>query len=570
MFDLEADNYIPLSPDLEIENPLNYVPQGGGPSGLIPDELPGIETRSGSNKRQLRQRIDGTDDADLLQGTSDADTINGGAGNDTLNGRAGADVLLGGEGNDTYRLHASNSGGVVINDSAGDSDLLNLGRGNLFRGGLTEGKIGYIRQGTNLIIDLNRNAEVDVANDVTIENFFAEDGTAGEGFIERVDNLTGEVILSTSGVVAVGSGGADTLNGGNNNDLLDGGNGNDDVSGSGGADTLIGGRGNDNLVGRGGNDSLDGGPGNDKLDGNEGRDILIGGGGADTLQGGTGNDVYRLNANNAGGSKIADTGGGNDTLELAGANLRNQYGFVRGQVGYERNEDDLVIDLNQNGRYDVNNDLTIEDFYVEGSRQKGKGFIEQVDNLSGRDIQLASPVFYEFSFENSGGDAGVGSISGVLSLPASVLENENPNRQFQALSVKVTEGRGFDNDEFIESLEDVDWADFTDVANTIRGETTTGDNEFSVVDGRVTFANFRSTIPRSNEEVGEFGDSLSFRVGNQGVAFDPANPVPFIIANLSSLDDDSYEGAEGCATPYGNGDCAIDFTSASTVLKRVR
>jgi Ca2+-binding RTX toxin-like protein len=561
MFDFSGEN-TPLSPDLEIENPLNYVPQGGGFS---------IETRSSSNLRQLRERIDGTDDADLLVGTDDADTINGGAGNDTLNGRAGADVLQGGEGNDTYRLNATNSGGVLINDSAGDNDRLNLGGGNLFRGGLTEGKIGYIRQGTNLIIDLNRNAQIDAANDVTIENFFAEDGTAGSGFIEQVDNLTGEVILATSGVAIVGSRGADTLNGANNNDLLDGGNGNDDLSGGNGngADTLIGGPGNDNLVGRDGNDSLDGGTGNDKLDGNGGRDTLIGGGGADTLQGGTGNDVYRLNANNAGGSKINDTGG-NDVLELAGANLRSSYGFVRGQVGYERNENSLVIDLNRNGRYDVNNDLTIENFYVEGTRRIAEGFIEQVDNLSGRDIQLASPVFYEFSFENSDGDAGVGSISGVLSLPASVLENENPNRTFKALSVKVTEGRGFNNDEFIESLEDVDFTEFTDIANTIRGETTTGSNEFSAVDGEITFANFRSTIPRSNEEVGEFGDSLSFRVGDQGVAFDPSNPVPFILANLSSIDDDSYEGAEGCATPYGNGDCALDLTSASTVIKRVR
>ncbi len=589
MFDLEADNYIPLSPDLEIENQLNNL-IGGGSSASIADglelpeveELPGVvETRSRNNnedvltgkKIQPRANINGTADDDRLIGTNDADTITGGDGDDVLNGRVGADVLQGGEGNDKYVVNPSISGGTTINDSGGDSDSLimrrNLRRVRLFRGGLLEGRVGFVREGTDLVIDLNQNGEIDASNDLTVENFFAADGTAGEGFIEQINDLSGEEVRSLSGVVAVGSGGADTLNGGNNNDLLDGGNGNDDVSGSGGADTLIGGRGNDNLVGRGGNDSLDGGPGNDKLDGNEGRDILIGGGGADTLQGGTGNDVYRLNANNAGGSKIADTGGGNDTLELAGANLRNQYGFVRGQVGYERNEDDLVIDLNQNGRYDVNNDLTIEDFYVEGSRQKGKGFIEQVDNLSGRDIQLASPVFYEFSFENSGGDAGVNSVSGVVSLPAAVLENENPNRKFEALSVKVTDASGFANDEFVPEIKDVNFTEHTGTA-VIRGEEEAGSNEFTVVDGQITFANFFGNVPESNEEVGEFVNSLALRFGNQGVPFDPSNQVPFIIANLSSLDDDSYEGAEGCATPFGNGDCAIDFTSGTTVLKRVR
>jgi Ca2+-binding RTX toxin-like protein len=589
MFDLDADNYIPLNPDSEIENQLNNLIGGGSSAssanGLeLPEveELPGVvETRSRNNnedvltgnKIQLRARINGTADDDRLIGTNDADTIIGDEGDDVLNGRVGADVLQGGEGNDKYVVNPNISGGTTISDSGGDSDFLimrrNLKRVRLFRGGLLEGRVGFVREGTDLIIDLNRNGEIDASNDLTVQNFFAADGTAGEGFIEQINDLSGEEVRSLSGVVAVGSRAADTLNGGNNNDSLDGANGNDDLNGNNGQDVLMGSGGNDNLVGRDGNDSLDGGPGNDKLDGNGGRDTLDGGGGADVLQGGTGNDLYQLNANNAGGSKIADTGGGNDTLELAGANLRRAYGFVRGQVGYERNESDLVIDLNQNGRYDVNNDLTIENFYVEGTRRIAEGFIEQVDNLSGRDIQQASPVFYEFSFENSGGDAGVNSVSGVVSLPAAVLENENPNRTFEALSVQVTDGSGFVNDEFVPEMLEVDWTQHTGIA-IIRGEEQPGSNEFTVVDGKITYSNFVGNVPESNSEVGEYVNSLALRFGNQGVPFDPANPVPFIIANLSSLDDDSYEGAEGCATPYGNGDCALDLTSGTTSWRRPR
>jgi hypothetical protein len=558
MFDFSEEN-TSIIPDLE-ENPLNYVPQGGGPS---------TQTRSGSNLRQLRDRIDGTDDADLLRGTNDADTINGGAGNDTLNGRSGADVLQGGDGNDIYRLNASNSGGVLINDSAGDNDRLNLGGANLFRRGLTEGRIGYIREGNNLIIDLNRNAEVDAANDVTIENFFADDGTAGEGYIERVDNLTGEVILSTSGVVLEGNRSQDTLSGTNNDYRIEGGSGNDLIAGRQQDDFLSGGPGNDNIVGNEHNDTINGGAGNDRLDGNRHNDTLIGGGGADTLQGGRGNDVYQLNANNAGGSVIRDVDR-KGALELAGANLRDEYGFVRGEVGWERNEVDLVIDLNENGRYDARNDLTIENFFAENTRKRGEGFLTQVDNFRGGEILRSSPVYYSFVFNNTAGDAGVGSVSGIVTLPAEVLENTNPNRTFEALSVRITKGEGFANEDLIPSLQPLNLTNFTDPIVLATGDTQDGSNEFKVVEGEIQVANFFANPVFENEEVGEHAQSFALRFGEQGVEFDPENPFPFILANASSLDDDSYEGSESCANPdWGNGDCSYSPVSSTTRFRRI-
>jgi hypothetical protein len=440
----------------------------------------------------------------------------------------------------------------------------------LFRGGLLEGRVGFIREGTDLYIDLNRNGEIDAANDLTVENFFAEDGTAGEGFIEQVNDLSGEEVLSLSGVIADGSNSDDSLTGSANDDFLNGRQGNDYLVGklrgpADGADELIGGAGNDQLLGRQGNDSLDGGPGNDKLNGAEGRDTLIGGGGADVLQAGPGSDLYQLNANDAGGSTIDDTGG-NDTLELAGANLSRTYGFSSGSVGYERNENDLVIDLNQNGRYDVNRDLTIENFYLERSRRKGEGFIEQVDNLSGREILLASPVYYEFSLDNLEGDAGVAAVSGILTLPASVLENENPNRTFEAMSVRVTQAGGFTDPDFVPDILDVDWTENPEVT-TVQLLDFEAQNEFRVVNGTITNSNFLASVPNPNDD--EFKHTLALRFDEQPTDSDPLRNF---INNLTSLDGDWSAETEGCQTPSNNGDCALDVNSpnGSISFRRVK
>ncbi|NER02292.1 MAG: calcium-binding protein, partial [Okeania sp. SIO3C4] len=213
-------------------------------------------------------------------------------------------------------------------------------------GGLTQGKVGFERDGTDLIIDLNKNGKFEQGKDLVVENFFAAQGRKkGSGYIEQVDNLSGAVILKESGVVKVGNNKNNKLEGTNKDDVLDGKKGNDRLTGKDGEDFLIGGEGNDNLSGGKGDDNLDGGKGKDKLNGAAGKDTLIGGGNADVLNGGNGNDTYQLNAKNAGGSKIIDTGG-KDTLNLGGAQL-SLGGLTKGKVGFERDGNDLIIDLNK-------------------------------------------------------------------------------------------------------------------------------------------------------------------------------------------------------------------------------
>ncbi|MBF7144109.1 MULTISPECIES: retention module-containing protein [Pseudomonas] len=80
-------------------------------------------------------------------------------------------------------------------------------------------------------------------------------------------------------------------------------------TGSGGADTLYGGDGNDILFGQGGNDILNGGAGHD---------ILLGGAGNNTLTGGAGADTFMFVKGDAGTSTITDFNiGQGDVIDLS-------------------------------------------------------------------------------------------------------------------------------------------------------------------------------------------------------------------------------------------------------------
>ena len=91
----------------------------------------------------------------------------------------------------------------------------------------------------------------------------------------------------------LGRGGDDHIEGGNDNDLLLGGSGNDEMLGGSGNDTLNGGTDNDTLFGENNNDILVGQDGADYMDGGSGNDTMDGGSGNDTLEGGDDNDVLR-------------------------------------------------------------------------------------------------------------------------------------------------------------------------------------------------------------------------------------------------------------------------------------
>lgn len=230
------------------------------------DETDGV-TKNGNKKNN---KLNGGKGPDILDGKAGNDTIIGGPDNDILIGGGGKDTLKGGPGDDFYRLDAKTAKGSQIID-AGGSDVLELENADIFSGGLAEGLPGVQRQGKNLIIDINADGKADKKDDLTIKNFFAagKDNKPGKGFIETVDNLSGQDVINIvdkyQPVSKKGDNKKNTLKGNDGNDLLNGRGGNDKLVGNDGDDTLIGGNGNDRLTGGPGADILTGGKGNDRF-----------------------------------------------------------------------------------------------------------------------------------------------------------------------------------------------------------------------------------------------------------------------------------------------------------------
>ncbi|MDB9515161.1 hypothetical protein PN499_28575 [Kamptonema animale CS-326] len=136
-----------------------------------------------------------------------------------------------------------------------------------------------------------------------------------------------------------------------------------------------------NISGTGGNDTLNGENTNDTLSGLAGDDRINGGGGADLLVGGLGDDIYTLPLT-SGGTRIQDEGGGNDELNFIGE-IKLETSLTVGKVGMARNNTSLVVDINKDGKYEADRDLTVENFFAnESKNQPGSGamdFIAQYD-----------------------------------------------------------------------------------------------------------------------------------------------------------------------------------------------
>ena len=95
------------------------------------------------------------------------------------------------------------------------------------------------------------------------------------------------------------------------------------------------------------------------------------------LSGGTGNELFELNAADVGGLKIVESAG-RETLILEGmeTSLSNLH----------REDNDLIIDINQDGSFQTGEDLTLKDFFANEVGKVGKGYIELVDGTSGSEI----------------------------------------------------------------------------------------------------------------------------------------------------------------------------------------
>ena len=166
---------------------------------------------------------------DTLFGEEGDDLIFGGTGDDLLRGGAirvdefnisveyigGRDTLEGGEGNDLYELSLEFSGGSLVSDVSGEFDRIyiedptsnndvlssSFSTIEVFEDPATygdsaielslpqEGTVGLFKSETDLIIDLNRDGVAEPIDDLTVSNFFDEEGNPGTGFIEFINNV---------------------------------------------------------------------------------------------------------------------------------------------------------------------------------------------------------------------------------------------------------------------------------------------------------------------------------------------------------------------------------------------
>ena len=167
--------------------------------------------------------------------------------------------------------------------------------------------------------------------------------------------------------LAIGTTGADNLNGVAGSDLLLGREGDDTLTANDGNDRLLGGAGNDILSGGAGADKLYGNDGNDKLDGGASNDLLVGGAGNDTLTGGLGVDVFKWELADAGTigapakDKITDfnsasASAGGDVLDLRDLLVgENHTGTDAGNLAnflhFEKVGSDTVIHVSNSGAF---------------------------------------------------------------------------------------------------------------------------------------------------------------------------------------------------------------------------
>ena len=199
---------------------------------LVPDDafqVPFTNEVIGTvNSDRNANQLSGTPEADLIDGQSGDDSmiggagndiIFGGAGNDTLKGEAGTDTLVGGGGNDILRdqtgsvfsgglgsdlyqvVPVSGAAGTQVIDEGGDNDVLVLDVGNaapleLSLTSIRPGVSGVKKSGNDLIVDLNRDGIVNAQSDLSIDNYFNDEGAVGSGAIEELGNLSSDEIVN--------------------------------------------------------------------------------------------------------------------------------------------------------------------------------------------------------------------------------------------------------------------------------------------------------------------------------------------------------------------------------------
>lgn len=353
---------------------INQIVAGGG-SGydqVIEGTAAGEQLVGGSGKDLIKglagedelfgmggnDTLQGGDGDDYLAGGngsgtgSNADRLEGGAGNDTLSGEDGANVLIGGANNDSY---VYGGGQDTIDNTGGGYD------GVFFNDGITTARLGFTRDGDDLLITV----DADANTTVRVTGHFLG-GDYAIDFVQPASGATLDTAAINALVGGTPPGGDDddypsVVTGTASGEQLLGTNGRDLIKGLGGADQLFGFSGDDKLDGGDGDDYLSGGNGSAA---NTGNDILIGGAGVDTLVGEDGNDQMFGGLGNdkyvygGGADTIDNTGGGTDWLFFNSS----AYSVDRSRITFHQDGDDLIVRVDA----DVNKQVRVTKHFLGG------------------------------------------------------------------------------------------------------------------------------------------------------------------------------------------------------------
>jgi len=308
---------------------------------------------------------------EFFEGGQGGDSIAGGAGFDMVFHRGDpAGVLVdlpgllavdGWGSTDTLSGIEGAEGSAFADTMIGDSENNRFdggGGGDSLAGGLGTDTLEMDDAPAGVVLDLTTGLVADGSGGIdTVSGFEAAIGSA------FADTMLG----SAAGEVLAGLAGADWIDAGGGIDAVDGGAGADSLAGGNGNDTVTGGDDADSLSGDAGHDQLEGGNGNDTVLGGDGNDLILAGGAADVIYGQAGNDTV----DGGSGDDFMDGGPGGDWLD--GAAGVNQLSYAGSPAAVTVN-----LETNANAGGDAAGDLVFNVTTLLGSAQG--------DSLTGRTL----------------------------------------------------------------------------------------------------------------------------------------------------------------------------------------
>jgi Ca2+-binding RTX toxin-like protein len=194
--------------------------------------IKGTENLDVLQGRELSDTIQGNGGDDYLFGYDGDDLVIGGEGNDVLFGGkvnqdfivgGGSDTLVGGEGSDTYVLSLADGGGTTVKETSNNEDddivLIYADNADVEEFGSIsvystedeileannnpdtwgdafielsfpeKGIVGLQKSDNDLIIDLNRDGVAKASDDLTITDYFNDQGDLGQGAPFAINNI---------------------------------------------------------------------------------------------------------------------------------------------------------------------------------------------------------------------------------------------------------------------------------------------------------------------------------------------------------------------------------------------